>query len=181
MLNNWQKIIAMSPKEMAAFLADNTSSEFADKGCRVCEYKQECSCKCRYSNVDLIEKWLHMSAEEVNYMDTAQAFIMGERHKYYELMIFDWHKAAKIIKERKPKIARAGLRNDWEYTGGTIYEDGHIVKDPWTFLASTWAVPELNVDGEIIPCYIMESKNVNGWHEETRWPQSALDILNKEV
>ena len=115
-------------------------------------------------------------------MDTAKAFMMGELNRHKELMIFDWHKAAKIIKERKPKIAMAGLRDDWEYTGGTIYEDGHIVKSPCAFLASTWAVPELYIDsGEVIPCYIMESKNVNRWHEETRWPQSALDILNEEV
>lgn len=44
-------------------------------------------------------------------------------------MVFDWDKAARLIQEKKPKWATAGLRGDWEYTGGTIYEDGKPVMD----------------------------------------------------
>lgn len=90
-------------------------------------------------------------------------------------MVFDWDKAARIIRERKPKIASAGLHDDWEWTGGTIFENGKPVEE-YTFLASTWATPEIAIDGEIIDCFIM--KHETKWNEGTKWPKSALDILN---
>ena len=37
-------------------------------------------------------------------------------------MVFDWNKAAQIIKERGATNASAGLSGDWEYTGGTHHE-----------------------------------------------------------
>lgn len=111
-------------------------------------------------------------------MDTMQAFMMGEMNRGKEMMVFDWDKAARIIAERKPKQAEAGLRGDWEWTGGTIYEDGKPVFDDYTYLASTWATPELDIDGEIIDCYMMESKTE--WNAYTKWPESALNILNDE-
>lgn len=92
-------------------------------------------------------------------------------------MVFDWDRAARLIRERKPERASAGLRSDWEYTGGTIYEDGKPVMDDYTYLASTWAVPELDMDGDIVECFRMEHE-VPGWNSKTKWPKSALDILN---
>ena len=113
-------------------------------------------------------------------MNTMQAFIMEEMNRGNEMMVFDWDKAARIIAERKPIFAAAGLSGDWEWTGGTIYEDGEPVFDDYTYLASTWATPELDIDGEIIDCYVMESETE--WNEDTKWPKSALVILNgKEV
>ena len=47
----------------------------------------------------------------------------------------------------------------------------------YTYLSSTWAVPELDMDGEIVDCYRMEHE-VPGWNSNTKWPQSALDILS---
>ena len=41
-------------------------------------------------------------------MDTASAFMKGEANKHKELMVFDWDKAAQLIKERQPKLAGAG-------------------------------------------------------------------------
>lgn len=110
-------------------------------------------------------------------MDTLYAFCMGELNRGKEPMVFDWNKAAELIRERKPREASAGLRGDWEYTGGIIYESGTPVTDSYTYLSSTWAVPELELEGNIIPCYKMQSE-VPDWHEDTKWPQSALDILN---
>lgn len=109
-------------------------------------------------------------------MNTLSAFAMGEANRGRELMVFDWNKAARIIKERNPKLAEAGLRDDWEWTGGTIYKDGKPIKDDYTFLASTWAVPELKVDGEIIECYKMKSE-VPKWRSDTKWPMSSIAIL----
>lgn len=94
-------------------------------------------------------------------------------------MVFDWFKAAEIIKERQPSLARAGLRDDWEWTGGDIYRDGSPVPEDetYTYLASIWAVPELCLDGEIFPCWIWEADSP-GWYHGTYWPEGALKILN---
>lgn len=108
-------------------------------------------------------------------MDTAKAFIMGEMNRGKEPMVFDWNEAARIIAGRKPEYAAAGLRGDWEWTGGTIYEDGKPVFDGGAFLSSTWATPELEIDGEIIECYVMQ--NGTEWNHATVWPESALAIL----
>ena len=108
-------------------------------------------------------------------MDIIQAFVMGEMNRGKEMMVFDWDHAARIIREKNPVCASAGLRSDWECTGGTIYENGKINTDDYTFLASTWAVPELDLDGERIPCYVMESQTK--WDAKTKWPASARKIL----
>lgn len=110
-------------------------------------------------------------------MDTMMAFAMGQANRHRELMVFDWDKAAEIIRERKPAIACAGLGGDWEWTSGTIYKDGEPVKDSYTHLASTWAPPELEIDGKILDCYKMKSETP-GWDDDTKWPESALAILN---
>ena len=93
-------------------------------------------------------------------------------------MVFDWDKAARLIREKRPTKAAAGLHSDWEYTGGTIYVGGDPVTDrdkTYTYLASTWAEPELSLDGEVVDCYRME--NDVEWDEHTLWPASALEIL----
>lgn len=113
-------------------------------------------------------------------MNTMRAFMMGLANRGKEQMVFDWDKAAEIIRERKPKYACAGLRSDWEYTGGKIYEDGKIVTNEYTFLSSCWAVPELSIDGEIIPCYKMQHE-VPKWDADTKWPKSARAILSGDV
>ena len=109
-------------------------------------------------------------------MNTIQAFANGEANRHKELMVFDWDKAARLIKDRNPKEASASLADDWEYTGGTIYEDGKTVKE-YTHLASTWATPKIDIDGDISDCFKMQSE-VPDWDASTKWPESALDILN---
>ena len=112
-------------------------------------------------------------------MRTEQALIMGWANREKPMMVFDWRKAAKIIKEQDAQEAGAGLRGDWESTGGTIWEDGHIVPSDqtYTYLSSTWAVPELEVDGVVVECYVMEDET--DWDADTYWPPEALEILNK--
>ena len=107
-------------------------------------------------------------------MRSELAFELGRINRGKERMVFDWDKAAKRIKEENAVIARAGLEDDWEWTGGTIFRNGSPVKE-YTYLASTWAVPELELDGVREPCYVMESQTK--WDENTQWPQSALKIL----
>ena len=42
-------------------------------------------------------------------MNTWAAFAMGEANRGKEMMVFDWDKAARLIGERKPECASAGL------------------------------------------------------------------------
>lgn len=95
-----------------------------------------------------------------------------------EFMIFDWDKAARMIQKRKPKVAGAGLHGNWGNTGAEIYSHGRPHMPSYTYLASTWAVPELWMDGKVYACYRMEHE-VPEWDANTKWPNSALDILRK--
>ena len=69
-------------------------------------------------------------------MDSLRAFLMGDLNRGRGLMVFDWDKAAEIIKRFNPECAFAGLRGDWEWTGGCIYSDGKPVMDAYTYLSS---------------------------------------------
>ena len=111
-------------------------------------------------------------------MNTIAAFAMGEMNRGRELMVFDWDKAAKLIKEAQPNYADAYLRDDREWTGGTIYADDKPVFDDYTYLASTWAIPTLDMDGVDIECYKMKHE-VPEWDSNTKWPDSALAILEE--
>lgn len=93
--------------------------------------------------------------------------------------VFDWHKAAILIKERRPSTVDAGLQDDLYWTGGCIFRDGKPDLESGAFLASIWACPVIILDGEEIECYI-DAKRAEelGWNAYTIWPQSALDILN---
>lgn len=114
-------------------------------------------------------------------MDTMAAFMRGLASRDRELMVFDWEKAANIIAKRKPKAASAGLRGDWGHTGGVIFDGAPVPRGrTYTFLASTWATPELDVDGEVIPCFRMKSE-VPNWDSDTYWPEDALNILNSQA
>lgn len=113
-------------------------------------------------------------------MDTMSAFMMGQANRGKEPMVFDWIKAARIIRENNVKNASAGLAGDWEWTGGDILEDGVPIpsEDTYTYLASTWATPELEFDGNTVDCYKMQSE-VPDWGAETYWPEEALEELRK--
>ena len=71
------------------------------------------------------------------------------------------------------------MQSDWEWTGGDIYKNGAPVaeEDTYTFLASTWATPEIDLDGDVQDCFVMKDSTEN-WNSGTYWPDSALAILN---
>lgn len=112
-------------------------------------------------------------------MDTMTAFANGEANRDKGSMVFDWNKAAKLIKESGVKNASAGLSGDWEWTGGTILDNGKIPEDSHTYLASTWATPELEINGETIDCYLMQGET-DGWDSDTFWPESAKAIMEEK-
>ena len=108
---------------------------------------------------------------------------MDKVDKAYEnrgkpLRVFDWDKAAELIREASPMEASAGLGTDWFSTGGPIYQDGYPVKeeDTYTYLASNWAIPELDMDGVVQPCWQWQD-DTPGWGSNTYWPESSLKIL----
>jgi hypothetical protein len=122
-------------------------------------------------------------------MNSFQVFANGEaaRKSGAESRVFDWNKAATLIKQHKPVYAGAGLRDDWEWTGGTIYRDGEPVnkEETYTYLASNWAIPELKLtfeDGRmlVLECWVWDNDvdNPEKWDECSYWTKSALDILN---
>lgn len=111
-------------------------------------------------------------------MDTLQAFSMGEAYRGKELKVFDWEKAARLIRESGYQDASAGLGGDWEWTGGNIFTNGKPDMKSYTFLASTWATPEIKIDGNIQECYRMEHE-VPRWGAKTKWPKAALVILKE--
>lgn len=112
-------------------------------------------------------------------MDSMSAFTMGEANRGKPLMVFDWDKAADLINERRPQTAGAGLANDWDGTGGQIYRDGKPVPhgESYTYLASTWATPELCMDGEYVDCWTWAG-DTPGWNADTYWPESAVARLS---
>ena len=117
-------------------------------------------------------------------MDTLRAFSMGYASRGGPLMVFDWHEAARRIAAAQAVAASAGLSGDWECTGGDILKDSKPVPrtQTYVYLASTWATPELDIGNGPEPCFIMKSDSPFGeWDAETYWPQSALDILTREV
>lgn len=111
-------------------------------------------------------------------MDIMSAFLKGQASRFNRVKVFDWDKAAQRIKETKCKSASAGLSGDWEYTGGSIFENGKPVneEDTYVYLSSTWATPELDLDGYIEDCWIYQDESP-GWGSKTYWPESALKIL----
>ena len=111
-------------------------------------------------------------------MDTMKAFCLNRATPDGHEKVFDWDKAAQIIKERKPDVAYAGLSEDWEWTSGLIYENGEPAKS-YAYLYSRWATPVLVLDfDEIIECN--QPEGYHGWDADTSWPESALEILKGE-
>ena len=91
--------------------------------------------------------------------------------------VFDWNKAANILKLRNIQNASAGLELDLEYTEGNILSDGKPIKETTAYLLSVWATPLLIIDGEWIECWIYEDDAT--WEIEDankNWPESALKI-----
>lgn len=113
-------------------------------------------------------------------MDTSKAIKKAMANMGNDPKVFDWVKAAELIRQRKPLYAIAGLVEDWENTSGVIYENGKIVRDSYTYLASKWATPVLVMydDKKSTECFVMGSET--NWDAETKWPSIAVTILNKK-
>lgn len=119
-------------------------------------------------------------------MDTLTAIYRAEINSRQPIMVFDWNKAARLIKENISTLdsAEAGLENDWEWTGGYIYRNNKPDFDSYTYLSSNHAKPKLILifkdNSEIaFYCFILETETE--WNSDTKWPKSALDILSQDI
>lgn len=112
-------------------------------------------------------------------MDTLSAFALAQAHRNDPPKVFDWDRAATLIRAHQPNTAQAGLAADFENTGGDIYRDGKPVprEDTYVYLASVWATPTLILDGDEHDCWKLAA-DTPGWGSGTYWPDSALAILN---
>ena len=99
--------------------------------------------------------------------------------------VFDWDKAARIIKENGYKHVLAGLEEDWWSTAGRIVVDGEPFTEDYTYLLSFWATPVMVIptdddedddEDNIIPCWCYKTECE--WDAHTQWPDSALQIFN---
>ena len=112
-------------------------------------------------------------------MNPLKVFANGIATRNQESKVFDWQKAANLIKEAlkaNPKLyVEAGLEEDWSCTADVIMQNGEVVHG-MPYLASTWATP-IVVIGEVEhECYKM-AHEVPDWNYDTVWPEVALDIL----
>ena len=115
---------------------------------------------------------------------------LGRTHDLSKSRVFDWDKAAEIIKDQFAKHpdlrAEAGLQGDWDYTGGTIFDKGQPVSDSYTYLYSSWAEPTLILywDGEEqleLPCHSSGEGGIVRFHSDSKWDDKSLAILNDET
>jgi hypothetical protein len=115
-------------------------------------------------------------------MNTASAFMMGRASSGKERKVFDWAKAARMIRDANATEASAGLQGDWEFTGGQIFRDGKPLpaSDTYVYLASTWATPEIEIDNVFTDCYRLQSETP-GWDAATYWPEEALAVLRGDA
>lgn len=130
-------------------------------------------------------------------MDTFECAIRAQlaRKEGQKLKVFDWDKAACIIKTFLMALQKrgtllcvyAGLRADAGNTTDVIFEDGKVVtEDRLCYLASIWDTPVLtlyitddtgNESEKEIECWRYKDE-VPQWDSNTLWPESALKILN---
>ena len=91
--------------------------------------------------------------------------------------VFDWKKAAEIIKENNIQNAFAGLDEDWSATSGAILSKGKPFKGD-CYLRSLWATPVLIADGGHYECWV---ENHPEWDADTIWPDEALQIIGLQL
>lgn len=115
-------------------------------------------------------------------MDSMKAFAISQIAQSAGITtqnVFDWDKARRLIDEAGASEASAGLRDDWEWTGGLIWIDGAAPKDMITpYLKSVWAIPEIKIDGDVTECYYTVSKS--SWGPGDLWPDTSGDIKVQE-
>ncbi len=117
--------------------------------------------------------------KNIETIDTDTAITLCQLNRGEDPKVFDWNKAAALIKEHNATTAVAGLAEDWFWTAGLILEDGLPVVKGCPYLASIWATPVILLDEDEfgIECWCWKSES--DWNESTLWPQEAIEQLSK--
>ena len=111
-------------------------------------------------------------------MDTMSAYARSLAAGEDDRRVFDWDKAAQLIIESGTDNAQAGLSEDWEYTGGPIWQDRQITPEDETYvyLGSNWATPTIIIDEVSTPCWRRPVDDADFGAKEY-WPESARAIV----
>lgn len=113
----------------------------------------------------------------IQVLNTVRAmFFHGQINRHRCDLVFDWEKAARLIREKKPYIAHAGLEDSWEREYRKIYQGGLPVYSETFHSPNKKPVLIMN-SSEPIPCCKMEY-DTNGMEP---WPREALDILEGKL
>lgn len=67
----------------------------------------------------------------------------------------NWKKVQQIVDKNPNSVIYAGLQEDWNNTSGLIFARGEYY-DGYVYVASSWATPIVDVDGEEIECWTYE-------------------------
>ncbi len=115
----------------------------------------------------------------------------NDRAKTKSLKVFDWIKAAKIIKENNIQNASIGLTNTVDDTI-SIFQNGKPLKITGNMFLSSESNPVLinNDSGEIINCFFSINEQDMGYNhlytpsstevpKVSGWPKVALDIIKE--
>lgn len=110
--------------------------------------------------------------------------IDAQKNKDNPFKVFDWDKAAKIIREELEKdkdlIAEAGLEGDWNYTSGTIFKNGESIDSEYTYLCSNWAIPTLIINNEKeFECWTYQK--LSRFNSDSKWDEKSLEILKNGI
>ena len=106
--------------------------------------------------------------------------MLADPEKYVaHKMVFDWEKAAEVLRERQPVAASVSFIGKHERTEPVlIYRDGEPTPDPRTFCPyDAFDKPTLLIDGDEIECFRLEN-TITTWAIDEYWPESARRILN---
>lgn len=69
-----------------------------------------------------------------------------------DMKYMDWNKVKEIIETHPNSVIYAGLQEDWNNTSGLIFAKGDFYNGS-VYVASVWATPIVDVDGEEIECW----------------------------
>jgi hypothetical protein len=90
-------------------------------------------------------------------------------------MVFDWERAAKLMKAYDGENVRAGMKNAWTDfydNAGFILKNGEAVNEAG-IVASYNATPTIEIDGRLFPCF--------RWADESdhsaSWTDAAVEIM----
>ena len=92
----------------------------------------------------------------IEHRDFLDPFINPQPFKIEgKVKLLDWERLKKICEEHPNSTIEAGLMEDWDYTSGTVFEDGKRIEPDYIYALSRWATPICLIDyKEEIECWV---------------------------